>query len=39
MLTLIDASSIQSIPAAIQRADEFGMKTNAIQESTAPTKK
>jgi hypothetical protein len=36
---LIDASIIHNIPAAIQRAGEFGMKIIAIDASKAPTKK
>jgi len=39
MEILIDASIIHNIPAAIQRAGEFGINMMAIEASTAPTRK
>ena len=39
MLTLIEASSTQSRPAAIHSADEYGMNTRAIEARIAPTRK
>ncbi len=36
---LMDASMIQSIPAATHRAGEFGMMISASDASRAPTKK
>jgi hypothetical protein len=37
--TLMEASMIQSIPAATQSAGECGMITSAIEARIAPTKK
>jgi hypothetical protein len=37
--TLIDASMIQSMPAATQSAGECGMTTSATEARIAPTKK
>jgi hypothetical protein len=37
--TLIDASSTQSSPAAIQSVPEVGMKNRAIEARIAPTRK
>src|ERR1700722_7448028 len=39
MLIFIDASIIQSSPAAIHSTEEFGMRNNARDASKAPTKK
>ena len=39
MLIFIDASNIQSIPAAIHREEEFGIIIRAKVESKAPVKK
>jgi hypothetical protein len=39
MLMLIEASIIQSSPAAIHRADELGMATSAREASRAPARK
>ena len=36
MVMLIEASKIQSIPAAIHKVGEFGIKNSATVVSTAP---
>jgi hypothetical protein len=39
MLILIEASSTHNRPAAIQRAELFGMRTSAAELSSAPVRK
>jgi hypothetical protein len=39
MEMLIEASIIQSIPAATQRVGEFGIATSASEARTAPPRK
>ena len=39
MLTLMEASRIQSRPAAIQSAEALGMSSSALELSSAPTRK
>ena len=39
MLTLMEASRIQSSPAAIHNVEEFGIRINAIELKIAPVRK